>query len=56
MMTEPEKKIPWWAWVLIILFPIPIGVGPWWLAIIFIAAFAVLVWAILQHPRNNPSE
>jgi hypothetical protein len=47
---------PWWAWLVIILFPVPIGIGPWWVAAIFLAAFALVIWAMLDHFKNDPSE
>ena len=56
-MEEPEKrmKLPWWAWLIIMVFPIPIGTGPWWLAAIFVVLFGLLVWAIVDDYKNNPS-
>jgi hypothetical protein len=29
--------------------------GPWWVAVIFAAVFAVLVWVIIQDFKNNSS-
>ena len=57
-MEEPVKrtKVPWWAWLLVILFPIPIGVGPWWVTVIFIAAFVLLVLAITGNAKNHSSQ
>jgi len=31
------------------------GIGPWWVAVIFVAIFAVLVWVIIQDCKNNSS-
>lgn len=57
-MAEPAKRKgwPWWVWLVIILFPIPIGVGPWWVAVIFIALLAVVLWAITVYLKSNSSE
>jgi len=55
MVTEdPEKRKgwPWWVWLVIILFPIPIRVRPWWVGVIFIAIFAFLVWGITSTPSE----
>jgi hypothetical protein len=51
---KPPRRInwPWWVWLVIILFPIPIGVGPWWAAAIFMALFAVLILALAQHYKE----
>jgi len=51
-----KKEWPWWFWLFVISFPIPIGLGPWWVAVIFAAVFAVLVWVIIQDFKNNSSE
>ena len=56
-MEEPEtregKELPWWVWLLVILFPIPFGVVSWWVAVIFVAVFSLLVWTIMQSLRND---
>ena len=44
-----RKRFPWWVWLLVILFPIPFGIGHWWVTLIFIAIFAVLMWAITDY-------
>jgi hypothetical protein len=50
-----KKEWPWWFWLFVIFFPIPIGLGPWWVAAIFAAVFAILVWVIIQDFKNNSS-
>jgi hypothetical protein len=57
-VEEPLKRKgwPWWAWLLIIFFPIPVGIGPWWVAAIFIAVFALVVWAMAKHFKSDPFE
>jgi hypothetical protein len=47
------RQTPWWAWILIILFPVVLH--PWWLAIISIAAFILFVLFILGPLRNRNS-
>jgi hypothetical protein len=56
-MEGPGRRVswPWWIWVIIILLPIPTGVGPWWVAAIFVAGFAVLIWAMLRHLKSKSS-
>ena len=47
MDEAPEKRRkpwPWWVWLLVILFPIPLG--PWWLAVSCIAVFLLLVFLL----------
>ena len=39
------SKMPWWAWMLVILFPVVLR--PWWMAIISIALFALFVRLLL---------
>ena len=57
VMDEPEtregKMLPWWIWLLVVLFPIPFGVVRWWVAIIFIAVFVVLIWTIMRSLRKK---
>jgi hypothetical protein len=50
------EHIPWWAWILIILFPVVLR--PWWLAIISLLAFALFLIFILGPllDRNKDSE
>ena len=57
-MEVPQKKTrwPWWAWLLILLFPIPIGVVPRWVAAIFMIAFALVIWAMVRHFEGNTSQ
>jgi len=57
-MEGPDQKIrwPWWVWLIIILFPIPFGLRPWWVTVIFLALFAILVGAIAMHYKKNSSE
>jgi hypothetical protein len=35
-------KWPWWVWLLVALFPIPLK--PWWLTIISLSLFCLLAW------------
>lgn len=44
-MASERGKWPWWVWLVVILFPIPLHMG-WQVTIIFIAAFLVLIWVI----------
>src|SRR5579885_1103413 len=37
--------VPWWAWLLIILFPVVLR--PWWLAILSFVAFGIFLRLIL---------
>jgi hypothetical protein len=53
MIEEPAKKtrFPWWVWLFVILFPIPFH-AHWWVTLIFIAIFAVVMWAINDYYSN----
>jgi hypothetical protein len=54
MIEEPAKKkrFPWWVWLIIVLFPIPFGIVHWWVTLVFMTAFAVLMWAITDLYHN----
>ena len=46
------EQAPWWAWLLIILFPVVLR--PWWVAIISLAAFVLFLRLILgPFPTQN---
>jgi len=59
--TKPTKvgsdrwsQVPWWAWLLIILFPIVLR--PWWVAIVSVVLFVLFLRLILgpfQVRRNS---
>ena len=59
MMDEPEKTkgwpLPWWVWLVMMLFPIPIGFFPCWVTVIFVGVFAVVVWAITADLKEKSS-
>ena len=42
--AKTRKPWPWWVWLLVILFPIPLR--PWWLAVSFIVAFLLLLFLL----------
>jgi hypothetical protein len=50
-----EQEWPWWFSLFVIFFPIPIGWGPGWVAVIFAVVFAMFVWVIIQDFKNNSS-
>jgi hypothetical protein len=47
-----NKRFLWWVWLLVILFPIPLGVAHWWVTLIFFAIFAALMRAITDYYTN----
>ena len=51
MIQKPERKkrVSWWVWLFVILFPIPLGVVHWWVTLIFMAIFAIVMWAIAAN-------
>jgi len=51
-MIEEPAHLPWWVWLLVVLFPIPFGVAHWWVTLTFIAIFAVLIWTIADYYRS----
>jgi hypothetical protein len=47
-------KWPWWVWLLVALFPIPLK--PWWLTIISLSLFCLLAWLVkpkIQKPMTH---
>jgi hypothetical protein len=54
LIEEParKKRFPWWARLLVILFPIPFGVVHWWITLTLTAIFAVVMWAINDYYNN----
>ena len=55
MTEDPEKRKawPWWVWLVIILFPLPIGFVPWWVTVIFLVIFVVVVWMITDYLKER---
>jgi len=47
--SDLRSRIPWWVWLLLILFPIVFT--SWWAAIISIALFAVFLILVLSVYR-----
>jgi len=49
MSSEASRngKWPWWIWLVVILFPISLHSG-WMLAVVSIAAFLIVMWAITR--------
>jgi hypothetical protein len=53
-LPEWLPKWPWWVWLLVVLFPIPLT--PWWLAIISLSFLGLLVWLFapkIQKPVTH---
>lgn len=50
--SENKRRFPWWVWLFVILFPIPLGVAHWWVTLIFFVIFAALLWAINDYYTN----
>lgn len=48
--NKRSERRSWLPWLLVLLFPIPFS--PWWLGIIFLAAFIVLV-VLLSRERAD---
>jgi len=44
------KKLGWRKWLLLILFPIPIG--PWWTTFIWAVLFCILLWLLIKNSIN----
>ena len=52
--NKPQgRKYPRWVYLYIILFPIAVGVGPWWMTLVLIALFALSLWAIRNTSLRN---
>jgi hypothetical protein len=46
-------KWPWWVWLLVALFPIPLK--PWWLTIISLSLFSLLAWLLNRKSEIGKS-
>jgi hypothetical protein len=55
-MAREKRSGPWWVWLLLVLFPIPVGFCPWWVTATFLAGFVVTLWGIKPHLENNSSK
>lgn len=45
-------KWPWWVWLLVALFPIPLK--PWWLTIISLSLLGLFVWLFNKPKIQKP--
>ena len=53
-MESPEQKSnPWpgWIWMVLILFPLPLRRGHWFLGLFCFLVFALVLFA-LRHPSD----
>ena len=53
-MKSPERKSgpwPWWVWLVVILFPLPLRRGHWLLGLICFLVFVLLLFA-LRHTSD----
>jgi hypothetical protein len=60
--AEPEsssywvlwKKLGWRKWLLIFLFPNPMG--SWWVTLIWAALFCVMVWLMFRDVKKKSAQ